>query len=76
MARGAPPPIIFERQFLPQQTVYRWKGNLTASRIHFKYWKNILISQFYEQFLRNGSADGFAEQLFKKNFKVTKYEHI
>ena len=47
VVRGAPPPIIFEQQILPQQTVYRWKGNLTASRIHFKYWKNILISRFY-----------------------------
>ena len=34
-----PPPIIFERQILPQQTIYRWKGNLTVSTIHFKYWK-------------------------------------
>ena len=51
-----PPPIIFERQNLPQQTIYRSKGNLTASRIHFKYWKNIFISRFYEQFSRNDSA--------------------
>ena len=41
------PPILFERQILPQQAIYRWKRNLTASRIHFKYWKNILISRFY-----------------------------
>ena len=27
-----------------------------ASAIHFKYWKNILISQLYEQFSRNNSA--------------------
>ena len=26
-----------------------------ASRIHFKYWKNILISHLYEQFSRNDS---------------------
>ena len=26
-----------------------------ASRIHFKYWKNILISRLYEQFSRNDS---------------------
>ena len=50
-----PPPIIFEQQILPQQTIYRGKGNLTASRIHFKYWRNILISRFYENFSRNGS---------------------
>ena len=37
------PPIIFEQQILPQQTIYRWKANLTASKIKFKYWKNILI---------------------------------
>ena len=42
---GAPPPpsppIIFEveRQILPQQTIYRWKENLTASMIYFRYWK-------------------------------------
>ena len=64
-------PIIFELQILPQQTICRWKGNLTASRIHFKYWKNILISRFYEQFSRNGS--GTAVQ---KNFRLIKYEHI
>ena len=33
---GRPLPKI-----LPQQTIYRWKGNLTANAIHFKYWKNI-----------------------------------
>ena len=63
---GRPPlQIIFEREILPQQTIYRWKGNLTASRIHFKYWKIILISRFYEQFSRNGSAMA-SERLFKK----------
>ena len=51
-----PPPIIFERQILPQQTIYRWKGNLTASRIHFKYWKDILISRLHEQFSLHDSA--------------------
>ena len=40
-----PPPIIFE-----EQTIYQWKGNLMASRIHFKYWKTMLISRLYEQF--------------------------
>ena len=51
-----PPPIIFERQILPQQNIYRWKGNLIASRIHFKDCKNILILRLYEQFSRNDSA--------------------
>ena len=27
-----------------------------ASRIHFKYWENILISRLYKQFSRNDSA--------------------
>ena len=51
-----PLPIIFERQILPQQIIYCWKCNLTASRIHFIYRKNILISRLYEQFSRNDSA--------------------
>ena len=48
--RGAPPPIIFERGNLIQQTIYHWKGNLSKSQIHFRYRQNILISQLYEQF--------------------------
>ena len=70
-----PPPIIFERQILPQQTIYRWKGNLIESRIHFKYWNNILISRFYEQFSRNNTAMA-PEWLFEKNSKLLKCEHI
>ena len=46
----APPPIIFERLKLPQQITYRRKENLSESPNHKKYWRNILISQFYEQF--------------------------
>ena len=61
---------IFERQILPEQTIYRCKGNLTASRIHFKYWKNILISQFYEQFSRNDSKNDF------KRISDSTHEHI
>ena len=49
MASPPPPPTIFERQILPQQTIYRWKGNLIASRVHFKYWKNEK-KKLYEQF--------------------------
>ena len=63
MARGDPPPL--EPYILPQQTIYRWKGNFTANRIHLKYWENILISRFYEQFSRNGSAMA-PERLFEK----------
>ena len=57
--RGAPPPsIIFERLKLPQQIIYRRKGNLSESPNHQKYWENILISLFYEQFLRNSRILG------------------
>ena len=42
-----------------------------ASRIHFKYRKNILISRLYEQFSRNDSA-----MAPEKNFKLLKYERI
>ena len=38
--------------FLIFQTIYRWKENLTAKRIHFKYLKNILIAKWF----RNGSG--------------------
>ena len=50
VVRGGPPPIISEGRNLPQQTIYHWKGNLMASRIHFKYWKNILISRLMNKF--------------------------
>ena len=42
-----PPPIIFERLKLPQQITYR-KGNLSESPNHQKYWRNTLMSRFYE----------------------------
>ena len=45
--------IIFERLKLPQQVTYRRKGNLSESPNHKKYWENILISRFYEQFSRS-----------------------
>ena len=52
--RGAPPPqIIFERLKLPQQIIHRGKKNLSESPNHLKYRENILISRFYEHFLRN-----------------------
>ena len=79
MARGGPPPppIIFKPYILPQQTIYRWKGNLTANRIHFKYLKNILISRFYDQFSRNGSAMA-PERMFEKisDFKIRNILYI
>ena len=33
--------------------MYRRKENLSESPNHEKYWKNILISRFYEQFSRS-----------------------
>ena len=66
-----PPPIIFEGPNLPQQTIYRWKGRLSKSPIHFRYRQNILISRLYEQFSRNDSV-----MAPEKNFKLLKYEHI
>ena len=54
-----PPPRSYPNK------LYCWKENLTATRIHFKYWKNILISRFYEQSSRNGSAMA-PERLFKE----------
>ena len=63
-----PPPIIFERLKLPQQIIYRRKGNLFESPNHLKYWENILISRFYEQF------SPFLE--VRKNFKLLEHKHI
>ena len=48
-----PPPIIFERLKLSQQIIYRRKENLSDSPNHQKYWENILVWRFYEQFSRN-----------------------
>ena len=53
-----PPPIIFERLKLPQQIIHRRKWNLSESPNHQKYWENILISRFYEQFSRNSRILG------------------
>ena len=66
----SPRQAIFEGQTWPQQTIYHWKGNLMASRIHFKYWKIFwfcnFMSNFCEkisQWLFNGSRKKF--QTFK-----------
>ena len=48
-----PPPILFERLKLPQQIIYQRKESLSESLNHQKYWENILVSRFYEQFSRN-----------------------
>ena len=74
----APPPPpkkkkkIFERLKLPQQIIYRREGNLSESPNHFKYRKNILISRFYEQFLRNSRNLGH----FWKFQKISNSENI
>ena len=42
-----------------------------ASRINFKYWKNILISRHKEQFSQSDSA-----MAPETKFQTFKYEHI
>ena len=67
--RGAPPPppppIIFEGLKLNQQIIYRRKENLSESPNHQKYWENILVSRFYEQFSRNRQNLGHFRKLEK-----------
>ena len=70
-----PPPIIFERLKLPQQIIYRQKENLSESPNHKKYWENILVSRFYEQFSRNRRNLGHFRK-FEKILKLLEYEHI
>ena len=70
-----PPPIIFERLKLPQQIIYRRKENLSESPTHQKYWENILVSRFYEQFSRNRRNLGHFRK-FEKNFKLLEQKHI
>ena len=61
----APAPIIFERLKLPQQIIYRRKEYLSESPNHQKYWENILVSRFYEQFSRNRRNLGHFRKLEK-----------
>ena len=56
--RGGPPQIILERLKLPEQIIYRRKGNLSESPNHQKYWENNLISRFYEQSSRSSRILG------------------
>ena len=78
--RGAPPPpppIIFERLKLPQQIIYRRKENSSESPNHQKYWENILVSQFYEQFSRNRRNLGHFQKFEKiSNSKNTNILYI
>ena len=67
-----PPPIIFERLTLPQQIIYRRKENLSESPNHKKYWENILVSRFYEQFSRNRRNLGH----FRKFEKISNSQNM
>ena len=67
-----PPPIIFERLKLPQQIIYRQKENLSESPNHQKYWENILVSRFYEQFSRNRRNLGH----FRKFEKISNSQNM
>ena len=71
---GCPPPIIFEPLKLPQQVIYRRKGNLSESPNHLKYWENILISRFYEQFPRSSRNLGHFGS--SKIFQTLRHKHI
>ena len=68
----APPPIIFERLELPLQIIYRRKENLSESPNHQKYWENILVSRFYEQFSRNRRNLGH----FRKFKKISNSQNM
>ena len=74
MRGGPPPPIIFERLQLPQQITYRQKENLSESPNHQKYWENILVLRFYEQFSRNRRNLGHFWKFEK--ISLLEYEHI
>ena len=48
---GAPrPPVIFDGRNLPQQTIYRWKGNLSKSPIHFRCRQIFSFRDFMSNF--------------------------
>ena len=59
----------------PQQTIYHWKGNLSETPTHFRYWKSILISRLYKQFTQN-APQWLQHGFLKKKFKLLRYEHI
>ena len=43
-----PPPIIFERFKLPQQIIYRRKGNLSESPNQFKYFDFAIFAKWWK----------------------------
>ena len=57
---------------LPQQIIYRRKENLSESLNHQKYWENILVSRFYEQFSRNRRNLGH----FRKFEKISNSQNM
>ena len=71
-----PQPIIFEWLKLPQQIIYRRKGNLSESTNHLKYWENILVSRFYEQFSRSSRNLGHFWKFEKFQTLRTQTYHI
>ena len=78
---AAPPPPPSTDNFImikvTSANCNHWKGNLMPSRINSKYWRNIIISQLYEQFSRNDSEMIMTPELLsEKNSKLLKYEHI
>ena len=55
MARGSPPPIMFEPQVLHQQTILHRKGNLMAGRIHLNIEEMFRFHDFMSNFHENDS---------------------
>ena len=72
----SPQPIIFETLKLLQQIIYRRKGNVSESPIHFKYRENILISRFYEQFSRSSRNLGHFLKFAKIAHEVAKSKYF
>ena len=70
-----PPPIIFEGTKLTQTNhISLEKEYLMASRIHFKYWKNFLISRLMSNFCEMTPQRPCIGSRIK--FELLKYEHI
>ena len=59
-----------------QQSIYHWKGNLTVSRIRFKYEKNILFRDFMSNIRREMTQQRLYNGCSKKISKLLKYQHI
>ena len=47
---GVPTTNNFRKTKLPEQIIYRQKGNLSESPNHQKYWGNILFCDFMSNF--------------------------